>query len=72
MGLVRVIDAETGQKIWLDTSSKAIRSKYQQWFQDNYEYLTKTFRKSGASVMSIQTNESYVNALLKFFKQRNS
>ena len=72
VGLVRVIDAETGQKIWLDTSSKAIRSKYQQWFQDNYEYLTKTFRKSGASVMSIQTNESYVNALLKFFKQRNS
>lgn len=72
VGLVRGVDAETGKKIWLDTSSKVIRNKYQQWFQDNYEYLTKTFRKSGASVMSIQTNESYVNALLKFFKQRNS
>ena len=72
VGLVRGVDAETGKKIWLDTSSKVIRNKYQQWFQDNYEYLTKTFRKSSASVMSIQTNESYVNALLKFFKQRNS
>ncbi len=72
VGLVRVIDAETGKKIWLDTSSKTIRAEYQKWFQDNYEYLTKTFRKTGADVMSIQTNESYVNALLKFFKQRNA
>ena len=72
VGLVRVIDAETGQKIWLDTSVKRIREQYKNWFQSNYDYLKKTFVKSGADVMSIQTNESYVNALLKFFKKRSS
>jgi len=72
VGLVRVVDAETGKKIWLDTSSKSIRKKYQEWFEENYDYLVKTFRKTGADVMSIQTNESYVNALLKFFKKRTS
>jgi len=72
VGLVRVVDSETGKKIWLDTSSKKIRERYKNWFQENYDYLVKTFRKSGADVVSIQTNESYVNALLKFFKKRTS
>jgi len=70
VGLVRVLDAETGQKIWLDTSSKKIREEYANWFQGNADYLKKTFLKTGADVVSIQTNESYVNALMKFFKKR--
>ena len=72
IGLIRVIDAETGKKIWLDTSRKSIREKYSNWFQKNYDYLKKTFLKMGADVVSIQTNESYVNALLKFFKKRTA
>ncbi len=71
VGLVRVVDAETGKKIWLDTSVKKIREQYKDYFQNNFDYLKKTFLKSGADVVSIQTNESYVNALLKFFKKRN-
>ncbi len=70
VGLVRVLDAETGKKIWLDTSVKKIREQYKDYFQSNFDYLKKTFLKSGADVVSIQTNESYVNALLKFFKKR--
>jgi len=70
VGLVRVLDAETGQRIWLDTSVKRIREQYKNWFQNNFEYMKNTFAKSGADVVSIQTNESYVNALLKFFKKR--
>ena len=70
VGLVRVLDAETRKRIWLDTSVKRIRERYKNWFQDNFEYMKNTFAKSGADVVSIQTNESYVNALLKFFKKR--
>lgn len=70
VGLIRVLDAETGQRIWLDTSVKRIRAQYKKWFQDNFTYLKSTFAKSGADIVSIQTNESYVNALLKFFKKR--
>ncbi len=70
VGLVRVVDAETGKKIWLDTSVKKVREQYKDYFQNNFDYLKKTFLKSGADVVSIQTNESYVNALLKFFKKR--
>ncbi len=70
VGLVRVLDAETGQRIWLDTSVKRIRDRYKSWFLENFDYMKSTFTKSGADVVSIQTNESYVNALLKFFKKR--
>lgn len=70
VGLVRVLDAETGKRVWLDTSVKQIREQYKAWFQENFDYLKTTFTKTGADVVSIQTNESYVNALLKFFKQR--
>ncbi len=72
VGLIRAVDAETGKKIWLDTSRKSIRERYSDWFQGNYDYLKKTFLKMGAEVVSIQTNESYVNALLKFFKKRTA
>jgi len=70
VGLIRVLDAETGQRVWLDTSVKRIRDQYKKGFQDNFDYLKSIFAKSGADVVSIQTNESYVNALLKFFKKR--
>jgi len=56
VGLVRVVDAETGKKIWLDTSVKKIREQYKDYFQNNFDYLKKTFLKSGADVVSIQTN----------------
>lgn len=72
VGLLNVLDAETGKRIWLDTSVKKIRDRYRNWFQDNLTYLKSTFTKTGADVVSIQTNESYVNALLKFFKKRGS
>ncbi len=72
VGLIRVVDAETGKMHWLDTSSKRVRKQHQQWFKDHEAYFKSTFLKSGADYVSIRTNESYVNALLQFFKKRSS
>ena len=69
-GLFRALDAETGERIWLDTSDKSTRKRYADWYKENMQYYKSTFLKSGADSMSIRTTESYVNALLKFFKQR--
>ncbi len=70
VGLIRAVDSETGQMRWIDTSSAKVREQYEAWFEDNYEYLKSTFLKSGTDHVSIRTDESYVNALLKFFKKR--
>ena len=72
VGLIRALDAETGQTNWIDTSVAAVRQQYADWFKDNFQYFKTTFAKSGADVISMRTDESYVNALLKFFKKRSS
>jgi uncharacterized protein (DUF58 family) len=72
VGLIRARDAETGEMQWIDTSSRALRNRYADWFNDNFAYFRSTFLKSGADVVSIRTHESYVNALLSFFQKRAS
>ncbi len=72
VGLIRVEDAETGKLHWLDTSSRKVRNRHKQWFQEHEAYFKSIFLKSGVDYVSIRTNESYVNALLQFFKKRSS
>ncbi len=70
VGLIHTLDPETGEQLWIDSSDKSTRKKYEDWFKGNYTYFKNTFLKSNSGVVSIQTNESYVNALLKYFKRR--
>ena len=72
IGLVRVLDAETKQLMWLDTSRKSVREAYAKQYLDNLGYCRTAFLKSGADLISIRTDESYTNALLKFFRRRES
>ncbi|GAB5552645.1 MAG: DUF58 domain-containing protein [Saprospiraceae bacterium] len=71
VGLIRALDAETGQTRWLDTSSRKVRDDYADWYQEHYNYFKTIFAKSGADAVRILTDESYVNILLKFFKKRS-
>jgi hypothetical protein len=70
VGLIRALDAETGQLAWMDTSSATLRDEYARWFAGNYEYFRTTFSKSGVDFVSIRTDEPYVTALLNFFRRR--
>ncbi len=72
VGLIRARDPETGKTMWLDTGSSRVREDYRQNFEDNFNYFKSTFLRSGADFVKIRTDESYVNALLKFFKKRSS
>lgn len=70
VGVICVEDAETGALHWLDTTSAQVRKTYAATFADRYAYCRNTFLKTGADLLSIRTNESYVNALLTFFQKR--
>ena len=71
VGLIRAQDAESGEIRWVDTSSRRLREEYAQWHKQHIDYFARTFKKSGASVVNIRTNESYVDALHQFFQQRS-
>jgi len=71
VGLIRAVDAETGAEKWIDTALASVRDQYADFFKKNVDYFRSSFLKSGADSVSIRTDESYVNALLKFFKKRS-
>lgn len=70
VGLIRAQDSETSSIGWIDTSSARVRKLYANWFERHHTYFRSTFLKIGADTVSIRTNESYVDALHRFFRQR--
>ena len=71
VGMLRVEDAETGVQKWVDTSSAFVRHEYQKEFFAQTEYASRSFKRSGSSLLHISTKEDYVNVLKKFFLSRN-
>lgn len=70
VGLMEVSDAETGQRIILDTGDARVRQHYHDLFETRKLRTADLFKRSGADIVHLSTNESYVHALHKFFKQR--
>jgi uncharacterized protein (DUF58 family) len=71
VGLMKVVDAETGFEQYVDTSSKRLRDAYHKYWQSRQSQLQETFNKSNVDNVSIATNEDFVKALLMLFKQRS-
>jgi uncharacterized protein (DUF58 family) len=69
-GLVQVMDSETKKTVWLDTDSKAVRNSYTTAFENHKKYCIQSFRKSGAGLLHVRTDEDYVKVLQGFFKGR--
>ena len=69
-GLLFVNDAETGRKLWINSSSKKVRESYNLSFRKNADYFKKTFSKNGAGAIGLSTNDEYVKTLLNYFKNR--
>jgi len=71
VGLMKVVDAETGYEQYVDTSSKRLRTAYTRYWQTRQNDLHETFAKSNVDDISIATNEDYVKSLLMLFKKRS-
>jgi uncharacterized protein (DUF58 family) len=69
-GLMQVIDAETQQMRWIDTNDTTVKKLYAQSFEKQRSYCIQSFRKSGASLLNVRTDEDYVKVLQSFFKAR--
>lgn len=70
LGIVHMIDAETGEAMLVDTGSKAVRVSYEKHYQETVGYFTETFRKCGSGIVNTRVDESYVTKLLGYFKSR--
>lgn len=70
LGMVPMLDAETGAVQLVDTGSKSVRLNYEKHYYDRVNYFKETFSKSGAGVVNTRVDESYVTKLLGYFKSR--
>lgn len=71
VGVLRVADAETGEQIWVDTTSFQLQRQYTQTFDAHLAATQNVFRKAGADFLSLATDQPYVQALLQFFSRRS-
>ena len=71
VGLMRVVDAETGYELYIDTSSRQLRQAHERYWRNTQEKLKDTMSKSNVDLVSIATNDDYVKSLLMLFKRRS-
>lgn len=70
LGLAKVLDAETGESMWVDTANQNLRQAYAKNWQNHLNQSLEQFRKSGVDYTSIRTDQDYVNPLIAMFKRR--
>lgn len=70
IGLVKMLDLETGKERWIDTGSKRVRSDYNKSWYERQQQLTTIFNESGVDSASVATDEDYVKALITLLKRR--
>lgn len=70
VGLMKIMDSETGAEKWVDTSSRKVRQVYQDWWKKQQENMQTSFNRSKVDSVSVRTDEDYVKALMALFKKR--
>lgn len=70
VGLLRVLDGETGRERWIDTSSRRVRESYAIKWESHQEMMKEIFTRAGVDSVSLRTGEDYVKPLMRLFKQR--
>jgi uncharacterized protein (DUF58 family) len=70
VGLMKLVDAETGHEQYVDTSSRRLREAYTRYWNTRQKDLEETFTKSNVDSVSIATNDDFVKSLLGLFKKR--
>ena len=70
IGLMKMQDAESGQEVYIDTSSPSVQKAQREWWQNNSRMMNETFKKSRVDSVSVRTDGDYVKALMNLFAQR--
>ncbi|NQU88228.1 MAG: DUF58 domain-containing protein [Mariniphaga sp.] len=70
IGMIKFKDAETGQYVWVDSSSRKTRDIYSRKWKLQNEKLDAMLKKCGVDYTSVNTSEDYIKSLVALFKKR--
>lgn len=70
VGIIELEDAETGKKVWIDSSSSTVRNAYAENWREASRVIDTTLKRSRIDNVTVSTSDDYVVALMKLFAQR--
>ncbi|MHC4639330.1 MAG: DUF58 domain-containing protein, partial [Planctomycetota bacterium] len=71
VGMVEFYDAETGEIILVDTSSKKFRQQYSSKTAGRFDDLKEILRSINVDCISISTDKPYLQDLISYFRMRH-
>ena len=71
VGLVKVVDAESGHEMYVDTSSKRVRAAHARYWIERQQMLKDTLSRANVDWVSVATDDDYVKAMMHLFASRN-
>jgi len=70
-GVIQLEDAETGQRVVLDTTNPSDRERYKERTQNRRKKLGQLFGRIGMDSAFLRTDKSYIPPLVKLFETRS-
>jgi uncharacterized protein (DUF58 family) len=70
IGMVNVMDAETGREITINTSDTSVREAYAQDAIERAIKRDETLQQSRVDSIHVRTNQPYIDEIHRFFKMR--
>jgi uncharacterized protein (DUF58 family) len=72
VGLLKVKDAETQKRIWIDTSDRRVRMSYKNNWEEKVLASQRIMTNAGINSLDIEAGQDYVQLLLGMFRKRNA
>lgn len=70
LGLMKVHNSESNERVWIDTSNEKVRLDFSKDFSERLNTFAQRCKNIGFDLLQIGTNEDYIKALTRFFKSR--
>ena len=70
LGLIKVHNSESNERVWIDTSNEKVRLDFSKDFSERLNTFAQRCKNIGFDLLQIGTNEDYIKALTRFFKRR--
>ena len=71
VGLVDLMDAESGEMLTVDTSSLAFRRAYGEMVRETRAKRERELRQSGVDRVEVVSGDSFVDPLIAYFRKKN-
>jgi uncharacterized protein (DUF58 family) len=72
VGMVSVVDAETGRRMHVQTNSSALRARYAAAAKERHDRITFAIRRTGADYLHLSTDRDWVLDLVRYLTSRRA